>query len=90
MKRYKDETEKAVALARAQMRIAEFLKHDYSYTDLMTKAAKAQAQVFNIISFTDRDKQDQYDVAEISEFFYFALRAFELLEPFTEDELTAV
>ena len=50
MKRYLNETEKAVALAKAQSKIAEFLKHDYSYTELMTKTAKAQAQVFSIIS----------------------------------------
>lgn len=90
MKHYKDETEKAVALTKAQMRIAEFLKHDYSYTELMTTAAKAQAQVFNIISNCDPNKRSQCHVEEVSDFFYFAIKAFELLEPFTEDELGAV
>ena len=90
MKHYKDETEKAVALVKAQMRIAEFLKHDYSYTELMTTAAKAQAQVFSIMRNCDRDKRDQCCVDDVSDFFYFAIKAFELLEPFTEDELGAV
>ena len=90
MKRYQNETEKAVALTKAQMRIAEFLKHDYSYTELMAKTAKAQAQVFNIISLTDRDKRDECLVDDISEFFFFAIRTFELLEPFNDDELSAI
>lgn len=90
MKRYLNETEKAVALAKAQSKIAEFLKHDYSYTELMTKTAKAQAQVFSIISAADPDRRDQCHVDEVSEFFYFAIKAFELLQPFTEDNLEAV
>lgn len=90
MKRYQNETEKAVALTKAQMRIKEFLKHEYSYTELMAKTAKAQAQVFNIISLTDRDKRDECLVNDISEFFFFAIRTFELLEPFNDDELSAI
>lgn len=90
MKRYQNETEKAVALTKAQMRIKEFLKHEYSYTELMAKTAKAQAQVFNIISLTDRDKRDECLVDDISEFFFFAIRTFELLEPFNDDELSAI
>ena len=90
MKRYQNETEKAVAMTKAQMRIKEFLKHEYSYTELMAKTAKAQAQVFNIISLTDRDKRDECLVDDISEFFFFAIRTFELLEPFNDDELSAI
>ena len=90
MKRYQNETEKAVALTKAQMRIKEFLKHEYSYTELMAKTAKAQAQVFNIMSLTDRDKRDECLVDDISEFFFFAIRTFELLEPFNDDELSAI
>ena len=53
----------------------------------MEYAAKAQAQVFNIIRYCDVDEKDQWDVNDISEFFYFAILAFELLEPFSEDKL---
>lgn len=89
MNRYKDETEKAIGLAKAQMKIAEFLKHDYSFTELMAQTAKAQAQVFNIISNVDPDKVEECNVGDISEFFYFAIKAFELLEPFSEDNVLA-
>ena len=90
MKKYKDETEKAVAMAKAQMKIAEFLKHHFSYTELVMMTAKAQAQVFNIINLVDRDKRDECLVGEVSEFFFAAIQAFELLEPFNEEELNAV
>ena len=90
MKKYQNEVEKAVAIAKAQARIVEFLKHDYSYTELMTKTAKAQAQVFNIINLCDIDHRDECNVEELAEFFYFAIRAFELLEPFTDEKLTSV
>ena len=90
MNRYQNETEKAVAIARAQAKISEFLKHEYSYTELMTKTAKAQAQVFNIIGLCNPDHKDECCVDELAEFFYFAVRAFELLEPFTESQTNAV
>ena len=90
MKKYQNETDKVVAIARAQAKIAEFLKHEYSYTELMTKTAKAQAQVFNIINLCDVNQREECQVEELAEFFFFAIRAFELLEPFTEDNLSAV
>jgi hypothetical protein len=90
MKKYQSETEKVVAIAMAQAKIAEFLKHDYSYTELMTMTAKAQAQVFNIINLCDSNHRDECNVEELAEFFFFAIRAFELLEPFTEENLAAV
>ena len=77
-------------MAEAQQKITEFLKHDYSYTELMTKTAKAQAQVFNIISLCDCNHRDECHIDELSEFFYFAIRAFEMLEPFDENQLSAV
>lgn len=89
MKKYKDETEKAVAQAKAQMRIAEFLKHEVSFTELMSMTAKAQSQVFNIIALVDRDNRDECVVTDVSQFFYFAIQAFELLEPFTDEQLNA-
>lgn len=87
MKKYKNETEKAVALAKAQAKIQEFLTHHASYTELMEFAAKAQSQVFQIIRFCDVNEKDQWDVDDISNFFFFAIQAFELLEPFTEDRV---
>ncbi len=90
MKKYKNETDKAIAMAKAQVRIEEFLKHDYSYAELMTMAAKAQAQVFNIINLADINSRDEIHVEQISEFFYFAIKAFELLEPYCESETCAV
>lgn len=89
MKKYKTEHEREVAMLKAQMKIKEFLEHHASYTDLMEYAAKAQAQVFNIIRFCDVDEKDQWDVDDISTFFYFAILAFELLEPFQEERLHA-
>lgn len=90
MKKYQSETERAVAIAKAEGRIAEFLKHQYSYTELMTKTAKAQAQVFNIINLCDADHKVECCVEELAEFFYFAIQAFELLEPFTEENLASI
>lgn len=90
MKKYKDETEKAIAIAKAQVRIEEFLKHDYSYAELMTMTAKAQAQVFNIINLADGGNRDEIHVEQIAEFFYFAIKAFQLLEPYSESETCAI
>ena len=90
MKKYKSETEKAVLLAQAQCAIQEFLKHSYSYADLMTMTAKAQAQVFNILNMVGPDEREQCTVENVAEFFYFAIQAFELLKPFSEDETGAV
>ena len=87
MKKYQNEHERELALVKAHAKIDDFLKHHASYTDLMEYAAKAQAQVFNIIRHCDVDEKDQWDVNDISEFFYFAILAFELLEPFSEDQL---
>lgn len=90
MKKYKNETERAEAMAEAQKNIADFLKHEYSYTELMTKTAKAQSHVFNLISLCDCNHRDECNIEELSEFFHFAIRAFELLEPFNEEQLSAV
>ena len=68
MKKYQNETDKVVAIARAQAKIAEFLKHEYSYTELMTKTAKAQAQVFNIINLCDVNQREECQVEELAEF----------------------
>lgn len=89
MKRYQDEHERELAIVKAHAKIKEFLNHQASYTDLMEYAAKAQAQVFNIIRHTDINEKEQWDVDDISDFFYFAIMAFELLEPFSEEKLHA-
>lgn len=87
MKKYKNDHEREIAFLNAQSKIREFLQFHASYTQLMVYAAKAQAQVFNIIRLCDVDKIDQLDVDDISDFFYFAIRAFNLLEPYEEEKL---
>ena len=90
MNKYKNEAEKAEAMAEAQKKIKDFLKSEYSYTELMVKTAKAQSQIFNLISLCDCNLHDDSNINDLSEFFYFAIKAFELLEPFNENELGAV
>ena len=87
MKKYKTDHEREMAMVKAQMKIKDFLEHHASYTELMEYAAKAQAQVFNIIRHCDVDEKDQWDVDDISDFFYFAILAFSLFEPFEEERL---
>ena len=82
MKKYRNDEQRATALQYAQESIIRFLKHEYSYTELMKQAAKAQLQIAEIITLVDQDEMDK-------EFFFFAIRVFELLEPFTEDETGA-
>jgi hypothetical protein len=53
----------------------------------MEYAAKAQAQIFNLLHHCDVDERHQCDVNDISEFFYFTIFAFSLLEPFEEEKL---
>lgn len=87
MKKYENDYEKELAIAKANFKIQDFLTHHASYTELMEYAAKAQSQVFEIIRHCDVNEKTQWDVDDISTFFFFAIRAFELLEPFTEERL---
>ena len=89
MKKYQNEAQRAAAMAKAQEEISLFLKHEYSYTELMKQAAKAQVQIAEIISLVNQEDKDQVGIEDIREFFYFAIKAFELLEPFNEDETGA-
>lgn len=85
--KYNNQTERAIATAKAQCAIEEYLRHFCSYTEIMEYAAKAQTQVFHLIAMMDKDRRDECHVEEISEFFFFAIKAFELLEPFTDENL---
>ena len=89
MKKYRNDEQKAIALQYAQESITRFLKHEYSYTELMKQAAKAQLQIAEIITLVDQNDMDKVVIEDIREFFFFAIRAFELLEPFNEDETGA-
>ena len=89
MKKYRNDEQRATALQYAQESIIRFLKHEYSYTELMKQAAKAQLQIAEIISIVDHDEIDKVVIEDIREFFFFAIRVFELLEPFTEYETGA-
>ena len=87
MKKYRNDEQKAIALQYAQESITRFLKHEYSYTELMKQAAKAQLQIAEILSYVDQDEKENVGIRDIHEFFFFAIRVFDLLKPFTEDEI---
>ena len=87
MKRYQDEHQRELAMVKAHAEIKDFLEHHASYTELMEYAAKAQAEVFGLLRLIDENESTQISVTGIHEFFYFAIKAFELLEPFTEEKL---
>ena len=87
MKKYRNDHEREIAWMKAQAEIKNFLEHHASYTELMEYAAKAQAQIFNLLHHCDVDERHQCDVNDISEFFYFTILAFSLLEPFEEEKL---
>lgn len=89
MKRYANDAQRAVAIAKAETEITQFMKTQCSYTELMLMAAKSQAQVFNIINLISPDAREQLHVEELAEYFYYSIAAIELLEPFNEDQLYA-
>ena len=86
MKQYQNEAEEQQAHLFAQGQIMHFLEHVYSYTQLMTITARAQLQIMEIICNVEQDDMHKVIIDDIHEFFYFAIQAFELLKPFTEDE----
>ena len=90
MKKYQNEAARTVAIKEAGDQISRFLTHDYSYAELMKSAAKAQSQIFEIIGLVDNNKRERLVTEDIQEFFFFAIRAFDLLEPFSENENFAV
>ena len=90
MKKYQNEAERVEAMAKAQEGITRFLKHEYSYADLMRQAAKAQLQIAEIIKYVEQDDMEYIVISDIHEFFFFAIRVFDLLKPFTEYEPSAI
>ena len=74
-------------MVKAHAEIKNFLENHASYTELMEYAAKAQAEVFGLLRLIDENETTQISVTDIHEFFYFAIKAFQLLEPFTEEKL---
>ena len=90
MKKYQNEAERVEAMAKAQEEITRFLKHEYSYADLMRQAAKAQLQIAEIMIYVEQDEMENIAIRDIHEFFFFAIRVFDLLKPFTEYEPSAI
>ena len=87
MKRYNNEHERELAMVKAHAEIKDFLNHHASYTEMMEYAAKAQAEVFGILRSVNVDEMSNISVDDIHTFFYFAVKAINLLEPFTEERL---
>ena len=87
MKKYQNEAQRTEAMAKAQEEITRFLKHEYGYVELMRQAAKAQLQIAEILSYVDQDEKENVGIRDIHKFFFFAIRVFDLLKPFTEYEI---
>ena len=85
MKKY-NEQERAKAITQQVRKIREFLNHTCSYAELMMLNAKAEAQVLDILRMVPPDKADQCNIDHIAEYFYFAIQAIGLLEPFAVQE----
>ena len=90
MKKYQSKADRVEATAKAQEEITRFLKHEYSYAELMRQAAKAQLQIAEILCYVERDEMDNIVIRDIHEFFFFTIRVFDLLKPFTEEQTDAI
>ena len=67
--------------------IEVFLAREYSYTEYMKQAAEAQTHLLLAFNLVDPDRTNELGFLQIAEFFYYAIRVMELLEPFTNQKL---